>query len=158
MSAMSRAEFQALLEPVISYIDEKSLDTDLQNELNQEFPVGGDVLSSIKQACHNAITAGWMCKYEDNGIKYGRVIKPAPETGRFSVDVVQMQDIAGPHHRHPQGEIDLIMPLDATAEFDQHGEGWLVYGPETAHRPTVSNGAALVLYLLPDGKIEFTKE
>jgi hypothetical protein len=33
----------------------------------------------------------------------------------------------------------------------------MVYGPGTAHRPTVSGGKALILYLLPDGAIEFTK-
>ena len=156
MSTISRAEFQALLEPVTNFIGEKPLDKSLQDELNQEFPKGGDVFNGITQACHDAIAAGWMCKYEDSGIKYGRVIKPAVETAGFSVDVVQMSDVVGPHHRHPQGEIDLIMPIDATAEFDQHREGWLVYGPDTAHNPTVSNGAALVLYLLPNGAIEFT--
>lgn len=156
MSTISREEFQSLLEPITSFIGEKPLDKGLQNELSKEFPQGGEVLNSIIQACRDAIAAGWMCKYEDSGIKFGRVIKPAAETAGFSVDVVQMSDVIGPHHRHPQGEIDLIMPIDASAEFDQHGEGWLVYGPDTAHNPTVSNGAALVLYLLPNGEIEFT--
>jgi len=32
-----------------------------------------------------------------------------------------------------------------------------VYAPGSAHRPTVSSGRALVLYLLPQGQIEFTK-
>jgi hypothetical protein len=68
-----------------------------------------------------------------------------------------MQDVAGPHHRHPKGEIDLIMPLDEPAMFDGHPAGWLVYGPDSAHRPTVSGGSALVLYLLPEGAIEFTR-
>ncbi len=158
MSTISCEEFQTLLEPVTRYIGGKSLNTDLQDELNQVFPQDGKVLNDIKQACHDAIAAGWMCQYEGGGIKYGRVIKPTPDTAGFSVDVVQMKDLAGPHHRHPQGEIDLIMPIDDTAEFDQHGEGWLVYGPDTAHRPTVANGAALVLYLLPGGEIDFTKQ
>jgi len=34
----------------------------------------------------------------------------------------------------------------------------VVYGPGSAHRPTVRGGKALVLYLLPAGAIEFTKE
>jgi len=34
---------------------------------------------------------------------------------------------------------------------------WLVYGPGSAHSPTVAHGRALVLYLLPQGAIEFTK-
>jgi hypothetical protein len=29
--------------------------------------------------------------------------------------------------------------------------------PGSAHRPTVSRGRSLVLYLLPDGRIEFTQ-
>ena len=43
----------------------------------------------------------------------------------------------------------MIMPIDATARFDGRGAGWLVYGPDTAHVPTVAGGKALVLYLLP---------
>ncbi len=156
MTTISREDFQTLLSPVIGFIGEKSIDKTLQDDLNREFPKDGEVLNNIKQACHDAIAAGWMCKYEDSGVKFGRVIKPVPETKGFSVDVVQMKDVIGPHHKHPQGEIDLIMPIDDTAEFDQHGEGWLVYSAESAHKPTVSNGEALVLYLLPNGEIEFT--
>ncbi len=32
-----------------------------------------------------------------------------------------------------------------------------VYEPETAHYPTVTDGKAIVLYLLPDGEIDFTR-
>jgi hypothetical protein len=70
--------------------------------------------------------------------------------------VVDMDDCIGPHHRHPNGEIDLVMPLTPDARFDGQGAGWKVYPPDSAHRPTVSQGRALVLYLLPDGRIEFT--
>ena len=48
------------------------------------------------------------------------------------------------------------MPIDAGAKFDGHPAGWVVYPPGSAHTPTVSGGAALVLYLLPGGEIEFT--
>jgi len=34
---------------------------------------------------------------------------------------------------------------------------WMVYGADTAHSPTVSSGRALVLYLLPQGAIEFAR-
>ena len=33
----------------------------------------------------------------------------------------------------------------------------LVYPPGSAHRPTVTQGRALVLYLLPEGRIDFTR-
>ena len=56
------------------------------------------------------------------------------------------------------GEIDLILPLDpGTATFDGRPAGWCVYPPGSAHRPTVAQGRALVLYLLPEGQIQFTK-
>ena len=68
------------------------------------------------------------------------------------------ENIAGPHHVHPSGEIDLIMPIDGAAQFDGRPAGWLVCPPGSAHKPTVSNGRALVLYLLPNGAIEFTQQ
>jgi hypothetical protein len=83
-------------------------------------------------------------------------VKPGPSTHGFSVDVVDMADVAGPHHRHPNGEIDLVMPLDGDARFDGHRAGWVVYGPGSEHAPTVRGGRALVLYLLPQGAIDFT--
>ena len=42
------------------------------------------------------------------------------------------------------------------ALFDGRSRGWCVYPPGSDHRPTVTNGRALVLYLLPEGEIEFT--
>jgi len=75
------------------------------------------------------------------GIRYGRIFKALPDTHGFSVDVVRMSDIAGPHHVHPNGEIDLIVPLTEGATFDGHPAGWCVYGPGSAHRPTVAGAA-----------------
>ena len=154
---MTPEQFRNLIAPFTTYIGERPLDATLDADLNTTFPANGLILSGIFNACQDAIAAGWMCNREAPGIKFGRVIKPGPETQGFSVDVVDMQDLKGPHHRHPKGEIDLIMPITPEAKFDGHGAGWLVYGPGTAHNPTVSSGRALVLYLLPDGAIEFTK-
>ena len=44
-------------------------------------------------------------------------------------------------------------PLDGPLEEDLSS---LVYAPGNAHRPTVTRGRALVLYLLLCGAIEFT--
>ena len=52
----------------------------------------------------------------------------------------------------------MIMPVTPQAKFDGKGEGWLVYAPRSGHRPTVTDGRALILYLLPEGKIEWTTE
>ncbi|MDJ0949256.1 MAG: DUF4863 family protein [Alphaproteobacteria bacterium] len=154
---MTQDEFRILITEVTDAIAGRSLDAALAQELNERFPADGKTFQAINQACHDAIAAGWMCDNEHGGIKFGRVVKQGPETAGFSVDVVHMQDVKGPHHRHPNGEIDMIMPITPTAKFDGHGAGWYVYGPDTAHHPTVTEGEALVLYLLPDGAIEFTK-
>ena len=57
--------------------------------------------------------------------------------------------------RCPTGELDLVLPVDDGAKFDGHGAGWVVYDAESAHYPTVTGGAAFVLYLLPGGAIDF---
>jgi hypothetical protein len=154
---MTTMGFRDLLSQVTTWLDGRELNSALEAQLNCEFPAGGPVALAIVDACRAAIAAGWMCNREAGGIRYGRVIKPDAALGRFSVDVVEMTDLAGPHHRHPHGEIDLIMPLTPGATFDGRPAGWLVYGPNSGHAPTVTGGTAWVLYLLPQGAIEFTK-
>lgn len=155
---MDLERFRELMAPVIATIAGKPLDQHLAAELERRFAPGGEAFRTIEAACHAAIAAGWMCREGGPGRRFGRVIEPAPESGGLSVDVVDLENIAGPHHRHPRGEICMIMPQSPGAEFDGQGGGWKVYGPGSAHRPTVSGGQALVLYLLPDGKIEFTAD
>jgi hypothetical protein len=154
---MTPEQFRDLIAPITEDVHGKPLDAKLEAELNAAYPADGAAFYDLFEACKRAIAAGWMCNREAGGIKFGRVIKPGDETQGFSVDVVDMKDLKGPHHRHPNGEIDMIMPIDAPAKFDGRGAGWLVYGPGTAHHPTVTKGRALVLYLLPQGAIEFTK-
>ncbi|HLU19669.1 MAG TPA: DUF4863 family protein [Pusillimonas sp.] len=156
---MSNIEtFQGLIRQVTDFIGAKALDKSLQDQLNQQFPYEGETCQRIVEICKSAAQQGWMCQYEAGGVRYGRVIKPHADMHGYSVDVVDMEDLAGPHHRHPNGEIDLIMPISQDALFDGHPQGWLVYGPDTAHSPTVTQGRAMVLYLLPEGKIEFTRQ
>lgn len=156
---MSQAVFHQLVAEVAGQIAGRPLDARLDDWLNAEFGPGSAVYGALRQHCIDGVQQGWLCQREGGGIRYGRVYKADdPALHGFSVDVVQMQDIAGPHHVHPQGEIDLIMPLDeADARFDGRPAGWCVYPPGSAHHPTVSGGRALVLYLLPQGQIEFTR-
>ena len=95
---------------------------------------------------------------ELKGRRFGRVIESSAETGGLSVDVVDLENIVGPHHRHPTGEICMVMPVTEGARFDGNARGWCVFEPGSDHRPTVTDGEALVLYMLPDGKIEFTEQ
>ncbi len=154
---MTPEKFAQLLAGVTVTLAAKPLDKALEAELNARFPAGGPVFEAVATACRAAVAAGWMCNREHGGIRFGRVARPSPETHGFSIDVVDMNEVVGPHHAHPKGEIDLIMPLEGEATFDGHGAGWLVYGPGSSHRPTLSGGRAHVLYLLPDGAIEFSK-
>jgi hypothetical protein len=149
-------QFAQLMGEVTAALNGRSLDAALAADLNARYPAGGDLVGRIGLACREAVAAGWMCQRENGGIRYGRVLKPGPATHGFSVDVVEMPALAGPHHRHPNGEIDLVLPIDPGACFDGRPGGWLVYGPGSAHHPTVSGGRAHVLYLLPQGAIEFT--
>lgn len=150
--------FVAHLAQVATAVGERELGPDLEEWLNAQFPAGGPWYQTAHEKCHQGVVEGWLCAWEEpGGIKYGRAVKPCDALSGMSIDVVEMSDVVGPHHSHPNGEIDLVMPIDPDARFDGRGAGWKVYGPGSAHRPTVRGGKALVLYLLPGGAIDFTK-
>ncbi len=154
----SKDAFHTLLADLTAQIDGRPLDAALDQWLNTAHGAGSPAYEQLRSACITGVAEGWLCEREGGGIKYGRAFKAEDALHRFSVDVVDMQDLAGPHHTHPNGEIDLIMPInDSAATFDGRPAGWCVYGPGTAHRPTVAQGRALVLYLLPEGQIQFTR-
>ncbi len=153
---MQPQEFQDLMKPVFDTVAEGAVDQGLAGRLNAAYPAGSDLFKEIENACLAAIDAGWMCAEGGEGRRFGRVIEAAAETHDLSVDVVQLKDIVGPHHIHPTGEVCLTMPQDADAKFDGQGAGWCVNDPGSGHFPTVTDGEALVLYLLPGGEINFT--
>jgi hypothetical protein len=149
--------FKAQLSALTAQLAGRALDATLDHWLNREHGPSSPLYAELKAACQAGVAAGWLCEREGGGIRYGRIFKPSADLHGFSVDVVDMQDIAGPHHVHPNGEIDLVMPIEGDARFDGRPAGWLVCPPGSAHRPTVSQGRALVLYLLPEGQIQFTR-
>ncbi len=154
---MEPADLHRALAPLTARIARRPLDDALQDWLNAEVGAGSAEFARLRRVCEAGVAEGWLCQRAGGGIRYGRVFKPEPALHDFSVDVVDMADVVGPHHAHPNGEIDLILPLDAAARFDGCAAGWLVYGPGTAHAPTVTGGRSLVLYLLPAGAIAFTR-
>lgn len=149
-------QFQDLLKPVTDFVAGQAVNPDLAAALNRRFPGDSELFNTIETACHAAIAEGWMCAQGSAGRRFGRVIEPSDETGGLSVDVVALEDFVGPHHRHPTGEICMIMPVSKAARFDGNPRGWCIFEPGSDHRPTVTDGEALVLYMLPQGKIEFT--
>ena len=181
---MPQTALRQRLADLTASIAGRPLDAALDAWLNTTHGAGSASFDGLVAACRQGVTEGWLCNREGGGIRYGRIFKPADDLHGFSVDVVDMaaprwaapskrppprgddggtppsggeQDhIAGPHHAHPLGEIDLIMPVEGEACFDGRPAGWLVCPPGSAHRPTVSGGRALVLYLLPEGRIDFS--
>jgi hypothetical protein len=150
-------QFREALARLTAELSGRPLDAGLDAWLNERHGADSPTYSALREGCESGTAQGWLCDREAGGIRYGRIFKPADDLHGFSVDVVDMKDVIGPHHTHPHGEIDLIMPLDKAARFDDRPAGWLVYPPGSGHRPTVSNGRALVLYLLPQGSIEFSR-
>ncbi len=151
------AEFQNQIAQLTAQIAGRELNAELDAWLNQTHGAGSATYRQLKALCQAGVAEGWLASREGGGIKYGRIFKPSDALNGFSVDVVDMKDIAGPHHTHPNGEIDLVMPIEGDAQFDGRAAGWCVYPAGSAHKPTVSRGRALVLYLLPQGAIEFTR-
>lgn len=154
---MTPTLFREHLSTLTTAMAGRALDGNLEHWLNTHHGALSTTYAELKADCQAGVREGWLCNREGGGIRYGRIFKPADDLHGFSVDVVDMSDCAGPHHTHPLGEIDLIMPLEGEALFDNHPAGWLVCPPGSQHSPTVSHGRALILYLLPQGSIEFTR-
>lgn len=153
---MSAEDFSELVSGIAQQIDGRPLDSTLADFLNAEYPADGPDFARLATLCTEGEQGGWLMSREAGGVKFGRVIKPGGATGTFSVDVVRMEDVKGPHHIHPTGEIGAVIPISGAPHFDAFGPGWYVYPPGSDHHPTVSGGAAYVIYLLPEGAIDFT--
>ena len=153
----AQQDFTTAVKAVTERIAGKPLDSGLLDILNENFPPGGEAFDDLAALCRQGIDEGWLCFREQEGIKFGRIIKPGPETHGYSADVVEMEDVIGPYHGHPNGEVDMIIPESPAAKFDGYGQGWQIYAPESEHFPTATGGKVIVLYLLPDGKIDFNR-
>ena len=152
---MSRETFDSLMRDLAGAIAGKPIDKSLEAELNRDYAPGTETFEAIREASEAGVEEGWLVPNENGPVRYGRPIKPAPEMHGFSVDAVKYRDLAGPFHGHPNGEICVVFPTDGDAKFDGTGAGWCVYEPGSKHYPTISDGEAIVLYLLPDGAIDF---
>jgi hypothetical protein len=152
----NRAEFLTVLEPVLQAVAEGPLDDALAARLNADFGPGSAVFTTIAEACRAGVEDGWMGLQGDAQRRGGRVVEPGEASRGLSVDVVELADITGPHHRHPGGEVCAVLPETEGARFDGHAEGWCVFPPGSAHWPSASGGRLRVMFFLPDGAIEYT--
>lgn len=150
---MSMEELTEVIRPLAGVLSGVALDDAdaARQTIEQQAPFASDLITEIRKAAEAGAEAGWLLPKEAGGVRFGRVAK---DLEGFSVDAVLMST-PGPRHRHPNGEIDLCFTTRGAAKFDGHSEGWVVYGPDTTHVPTVSDGEMLILYFLPGAAIEF---
>ena len=152
----ARMQFGELVGQIANFVGDRDLDMALAADLNDAYGYGSAMHESLGALVKAGESEGWLLAREAGGIRFGRPVKPGQEAGSFSVDVVHMADISGPHHIHVSGEIGVMFPLEGTPAFDGGRDAWYVYPPASEHHPTVTGGAAHILYFLPDGAIEFT--
>lgn len=145
-----------LLSPVVAEISTSPWTDALAQRLNDSYPPGSELFEALKKTCGDGVAAGWMGLEGTEERKGARVVEPGARTNDMSIDVVQLIDFTGPHHRHPNGEVCAVMPEQANGSFDGNPEGWAVYSPGSEHWPAGAGGRVHVLFFLPEGAIEYT--
>lgn len=151
----AQQQFNDMMAQLIDDVAGKPIEPALGDELNERFPVHSGFFMYVKHLAEEGIKEGWLCQHENKGVRYSRPIDATEASKNFSVDIVRMKDLKGPFHAHPNGEICMIMPITPGAKFDGRSAGWCAYAPGSAHYPAISEGEAIVLYLLPQGAIDF---
>lgn len=124
--------------------------------LAQRFDPNGPAAQELSAQLVALYEQGRLAENGALPVRYGRVSKASEQSLQFSIDVVVMNG-PGPLHRHPKGEINFAIRLDGEPRFDGQPAGWIVFPPNSQHVPTVRGGTMLIVYLLPDGKIEFVR-
>jgi hypothetical protein len=123
-------------------------------ELARRFDPNGPAAVELNAALKALLEAGKVAERGALPVKFGRVARAGEATLGFSIDVVHMNG-AGPLHRHPNGEVNWCVALEGKPTFDGQPPGWVVFPPDSQHVPTVAGGTMLIVYLLPQGAIEF---
>ncbi len=153
--ASAADHFVALLRPLAERLVAVDPDAALAaRAVERLLPFRGGLVQRVRSAALAAIDSPWLLPKANAGIRFGRLTK---SLGGFSVDAVLM-DQPGPRHRHPNGEFDLCFARAGSPRFDGAPEGWVVYGKNSVHAPTVTAGEMLILYFLPAGAIAFLKD
>ncbi len=149
---LTKEQFVELLRPLAKALGAVAVDApDATAQAERAVPCTGPLVAAVRDAAIASIGSGWLLPKSQGGIRFGRVAK---ELEGFSVDAVLM-DGPGPRHRHPNGELDLCFTTKGAPTFDHHPAGWVVYGKNSVHVPTVRAGEMLILYFLAGGAIEF---
>ena len=145
-------KFQPLIDAArgIDLSDPKAAREQLTARLDPASQDGQRVSAELK----DLLDEGRVADRGEPPVKYSRPAKASEETSGFSIDVVDMSG-PGPKHLHPNGEINWCIALEGEPTFDGEPPGWVVEPPGSEHVPTVAGGRMLIVYLLPEGAIQF---
>lgn len=156
---MSTEKLVDLLRPVLDHL--KGLDLSdaeaARQSLNKAFPVDSALVAAARGLFREGIEQGWLCDKGGGGARFSRVAKAGDATHGFSIDAVRL-DGPGVWHRHTTGEVDLCFAEGPEARFDGFPDGWAVLAPGTDHVPTTTGGVMNILYFIPQGALQWTKE
>jgi hypothetical protein len=119
--------------------------------LNTDVPFDGAQVGAILDLCKQGLADGWLTpRAAGSKIQFGRLAK---DLGGYAVDAVVMDNAAGMGHTHTRGEFNMCFALEGEPRFDGHPPGWVVFGHESHHIPTVTGGKMLFLYFTPGGEV-----
>jgi len=157
-SGEHKSELLEILHRVFDDIRGRPLDAALDDRLNRQFGVASETYASLARLLKLGVEEGWVAYVPIEGAddyRRGRIAEASVATAGMTVESGLLRDVKGQYHCHTQGEINMIIPIDATARFSGRGAGWAVFPPLSEHFPTVDGGMALMMYFLPGGEIEY---
>ena len=157
--------------PFLEEIKNLTPGTEVEKWLNKTHGPGTDLYDELASLVTAGIKEGWAANVELKGPRYrrSRILEPCAETSYFSITAVYMNSIEGgesrdisfrgDYHLHPYGELNLVVPLDATALLAGPngwcGAGWTAPSPGSHHYPEAKGGALIALFFLPAGRISY---
>jgi Domain of unknown function (DUF4863) len=160
--AVDKISLVAALEPLLRKIAELAKDgivhpASLAHALNAQYPLSSPWMKNLRRQVREGVEKKTVAVKSTDSVppvRFERLRKP-DDVHAWSIDIVHMSG-PGLAHTHPAGEIDLCFAVGEGALFDGQKEGFVVYGMNSHHTPTVSKGSMDILYFLPDGKIDFS--
>ena len=158
--------------PFFQEVKDRTPGPELEQWLNRTHGPGSKLYDELARLITAGVQEGWAANVEINGPRYRRskLCEPSATTLYFSITTVYMNSMAGTddvetvfrgdEHAHPYGEINLVVPLDATARLFGPNNGWCGAGwtspaPGSQHFPEAQGGALIALFFLPSGRISY---
>jgi hypothetical protein len=156
-SGKHKPEALGIVHRVLNYIGDRPFDAELEFQLNRRFGPCSGTYEAIARLLTLGLEESWVAYAPVEGAGYhrGKIAEPTNETARMSIETALLCNVKGQYHSHTRGEIDMIIPIDSSAQFCGHGAGWVVYPQLSEHFPTVTGGKALIMFFLPNGEIQY---